>query len=241
MLGFLQSVWNWEVAPIPICTALLLYFVPIYWRKYRSDVYTPLYFSVYPLAKLNVPLSRYLGQSFIDDYIDNSDAEREKKIIKIKSVFSSILYVVIVPFMLSVIWSFILTREQFILSTIVVLVSVIVRFSQSIINFSRYTMVSRRGLLSFFYACVSFVFFYILLRAHYWIVPLIESKSYWKIVTTVGDFIINDVIISIVIVGGLIPIIISLAFDKKVRQTNIEKNYRSWQEETEEYTNVDSG
>ncbi|WP_415836866.1 hypothetical protein, partial [Paenibacillus glucanolyticus] len=138
MLEFLQSIWNWEIAPIPICTALLLYFVPIYWRKYRSDVYTPLYFSVYPLAKLNVPLSRYLGQSFIDDYIDDSYAEREKKIIKIKSVFSSILYVVIVPFMLSFVWSFILTREQFHLSTIAVLVSVIVRFSQSIINFSRY-------------------------------------------------------------------------------------------------------
>lgn len=162
MLEFLQSIWNWEIAPIPICTTLLLYFVPIYWRKYRSDVYTPLYFSVYPLAKLNVPLSRYLGQSFIDDYIDDSYAEREKKIIKIKSVFSSILYVVIVPFMLSFVWSFILTREQFHLSTIAVLVSVIVRFSQSIINFSRYTMVSRRGLLSFSMRALllfSFIFF----------------------------------------------------------------------------------
>lgn len=232
MLIFLLELWNWEVAPIPICIAILLYFIPVYWRKYRSDVYTPLYFAFYPLSKLNVPLSRYLGQSYIDDYIDDNDAEREKKIIKIKSIFSSMFYVILIPFFLAFTWSFFLIESQFILSSLIILISVIIMFTKSVIRFN--TVSSRRGLLSFFYAGVIFVFFYILFRAHYWITPFIEAKEYGGIFINIGDFIIMEGVISLLVVGVLIPIIISLSFDRKVRQSNIE-NQQSWQQSATSY------
>lgn len=74
-----------------------IYFVHVYWREKHSDSYTPLYFSIYPLARLNVPLARYLGQGYFHDYFDDNDAEKEKKVLKIKSIYSAITHVIITP------------------------------------------------------------------------------------------------------------------------------------------------
>lgn len=223
MIDLFYTIWNWDIAPFPVLVALLIYFVPIYWRKYKSNVYTPLYFSVYPLAKLNIPLSRYLAQSYIDDYFDDNDAEREKKLLKVKSIYSTIFYVIVLPFFLSIIWSIFLTKEQFYTSVVIVLVSIILRFTSSVIRFDRFTRTSRKGLLSFFYSIVLFVFFYILIRVHLWFLPFYERKDFSMIITTIGDFILMNVIISILLVGILIPIIITIVFDKNVRDTNVEQ------------------
>lgn len=231
-MEILKSIWEWTIAPVPLIVALSFYFIPIYWRRYKSNIYTPIYFSIYPLAKLNVPLAAYLGESFIDDYIDDDVAEREKKIIKVKSIFSSVIFVIVIPLLLALVWSFILTEEQFFIATLVVLISVVLRFTSTIRNFNRYTTASsRRGFLSVFYGCVLFVFFYILLRAHIWISPMINSKNYWGIITQFGDFFVIEVMIGVVLVGILIPIIITLVFDKEVRRTNYEQ-YKKWQQES---------
>ena len=223
MFEFLYKIWNWDIAPFPVIIALLIYFMPIYWRKYKSAIYTPLYFSVYPLAKLNVSLSKYLAESYIDDYFDEYDAEREKKILKVKSIYSTMFYVIILPFFLSIIWTTFLSKEQFYTSVTITLVSVFFRFTSSVLRFDWITKTSRKGLLSFFYSIILFVFFFILIRVHLWFLPLYEKKDYEMIITTIGDFILKDIIISIFLVGLLIPIIITLLFDKKVRDANVEK------------------
>lgn len=222
MVDLFSNIWNWNIEPIPIIIALSIYFVPVVYRKYKSDVYTPLYFSVYPLARLNVPLSRYLGPSFVDDYIEDNDVDREKKILNIKSFFSTVLYVILIPFFLSITWTLFLTKEQFVISACAILVSIILRFTLSVINFKSYTRVSRQGLLSFFYSFVIIIFFYILIRVHYWIFPYFSSRDYGTIAKTFGDLIILDVVVSVLIVGVLVPIIVSIIFNRKAREATNE-------------------
>ncbi|WP_156951086.1 hypothetical protein [Saccharibacillus sacchari] len=217
-------IWNFTIKPIPIILALLIYFIPLYWMKYKRDIYTPIYFAVYPLANLNISLSQYLGESIVDDYIDDEVVEREKKIIRIKSMLFSIFYVMILPFILALIWTFFLDNNQFLLATLILFGIILFKFIKSITHFRDFVMSSRRGILIFFYTVVSFAFFYILYRTHLWVSPLIENKEYESIITTIGDFLILNVILTFLIIGIAIPITISLVFDNRVRRAKHEEH-----------------
>ncbi|MCR2805948.1 hypothetical protein [Paenibacillus soyae] len=217
-----STIWNWQIEPLPILISLLVYFLPVIWREKRSDAYTPLYFSIYPLAKLNVPLSRYLGKSYLYDYFDEEDAEKEKKVMKIKSVYSAIIFVVVTPVFISVIWTLYLTEKQFYIVAAFVLLSILYRFIKSTYFFNHYTYIPRRKLIGTFYFLILLIFSYILIRSHLWISPLLQKKEYLKILTSAGDFILINIVINILLVAIIIPTLISIVFNKDERKKNLE-------------------
>lgn len=73
MLNVLSGVWKWSVEPVPLVIALAIYYIPTIYRRRKRLMYTPLYFLVYPLARLNIDFGKYLGDSPFAEFIENDD------------------------------------------------------------------------------------------------------------------------------------------------------------------------
>lgn len=223
-------VWNWKIEPIPVLLALAFYFIPVNWRSKYSDHYTPIYFAFYPFNKLNLPLSKYLGESFYDEYLDENDAERDRKVIRFKSVYNLGVYLIVTPIILSMCWSFMLTKNQFLLVSIIVSISIIISFIKSTYYSYTFKRIMNYKLLSVYYLMCLFVFIFLLIRIHIWVLPLIDSKNYMKIMTTFGDIFIKDIFVGILLMVILIPLLISKSFNKETRKNNIQEmmEYKSY-------------
>ncbi|MGE5606225.1 MAG: hypothetical protein ACM3YE_11115 [Bacteroidota bacterium] len=225
-MHFFQQVWSWKTEPVPIIVAILLYFIPVTIRKYKKLMYTPMYFSVFPLANLNVDFGNYLGDYYFSEFVENEDeAEQLRKKIILRGIFSTVFDVLIIPAIMGFLWTFFLKKEQFYIALTCLIIILGKNFIQSTVNFSYYddSSGSKKGLLGLFYFFVLGSIATIILYVKSWVEPFIQSGNYIDMVAQLSYILF----IKIFIILGLLTIVTTavtnILLDRKIRRSNIDR------------------
>lgn len=224
-------IWNWKIEPIPVILALIFYHIPSIWRKYKRSVYTPVYFTIPPLARYNKQLSRYIGDSWLGDFIeDDNEAEKLRKKTIVISWFSFAIDIMLVPTVFSIIFGLILSKEQFYTSVSIICLITVFRFIKSYKNFYKYYDVIRNSFKKVLFICYTiclFMIFYAMIKTYQWAEPFITSKNYAGLIFRISDLIYS--FIPNFITTSIFPFILSGLFDPKVRAMRKEQE-RSYAE-----------
>ena len=104
---WVQSLWHWALELLRIIIALVIYFAPVIYRRWKKLVYTPLYFSVYFFTELkdNV-IDEYFGSGVsVSHTQDKGEANTVRNNTAIlTSIASAALDTVILPACVAFIW-----------------------------------------------------------------------------------------------------------------------------------------
>lgn len=210
--------WILDVLSFPVFIALFLYFISLFLiENYRGRL-SPIYFSIYPLTLLNYPLSKYLGHNQFESYIDDTFAEKEKKLFIMRSTFISVLYMIGFPFCLLLIWRQILTSDQLHFSLVIVIMATTMRFGKTLFRLHVYPGVAHQLYFIVIHFMVTGIIIYFFLRAHFWIDLIDQTRNYLQLV--ISSKILIDVFMTGLIIA-LTPCVIMLTFKKNLRKANL--------------------
>ncbi len=225
MIELFSKIWSWKIEPVPIILALFVYHIPSLWRRYKRCVYTPVYFTIPPLARYNKRLSEYIGDKWLDDFIEDDDeAERLKKKTIIISWFSAIIDIILVPTVFSIVFGLCLSKEQFYTTVSILIVITLFRFAKSYNNFHRHYEIRRDGfkkILFIYYIICLFMIFNAMIKTYQWAEPFIVSKNYVELIFQISDLIYS--FIPNIILTSLLPLVISNLFDPYMRDIRKER------------------
>jgi membrane protein implicated in regulation of membrane protease activity len=227
VITWLQNIWNWTIQPIPLLLALAIYFVPIIYVQWKRYVYTPLYFLVPFIRVQLIDVKHYLGGEFFAPFIqDEDEAEKLRKKTMLTASFSALLHVILIPSLVALIWSFVLSSVQFITALMILLTIRAYQFFISVCNFRHYTIDTPRfkGWLAAFYVVVLCIIALTMLIVWNSVGPFIATKNYVPLIWNTAKWFFWNVIVAGIVVTGFTTWINSLLFDKAIRQSNLNKN-----------------
>ncbi len=228
MPNWFQSLSYWMIELLLLLLALVIYFVPIVYRRWKSFVYTPLYFSVYLLTNLKVgAVDKYVGSDVFAPLIkDENEAEqfRQKTILTVS--VSAILDMVILPACVAFVWLLFLDSTQFTIALVTLLLMQAYRFLTSVRNIHRYASGKPqfRGWVAAFYVIALVTIALAMLRVQRWAAPLLATRDYSQLIWDMADVFWNLVILGIFVTLPTVGIT-TLLLNRKVRQRNLDEHH----------------
>ncbi len=228
MPNWFQSLSYWMIELLLLLLALAIYFVPVVYRRWKSFVYTPLYFSVYLLTYLKVgTVDKYVGSDIFAPLVEDEDeAEKFRKKTILTISVSAVLDMVILPACVAFVWLLFLNSTQFTISLVALLLIQAYRFLTSVRNIHYYTSGKPqfRGWVAAFYVLALVTIALAMLKVQRWAIPLLTTRNYTQLIWDVADVFWNLVILGIFVALPTAGIT-TLLLNRKVRQKNLYEHH----------------
>jgi len=230
MPTWVQSLWYWMIQLLLVLVALGIYFAPVVYRRWKTFVYTPLYFSVYLFTSLKVDtVEKYVGSDVFAPWIEDEDeAEKFRKKTILTVTISAILDMVILPASVAFVWLLFLNSTQFAIALVALMLIQAYRFFTSVLTIHRYTSgkPQSRGWLAAFYVVAWITIAIAMLKVQQWATPLLAARNYTRIMWGVADVFWNFVVTGI-FVALPTALITTLLLNRKVRHRNLDEHLSS--------------
>jgi hypothetical protein len=194
------NVWNYQVRLVPLLMSLALFGVFHLLRKLTRVEYAPSYFAVFPLSKLDFQLSKYFGEYYGGEYIPAKDRKLNADLF-VKSLISFFLTIFLIPLLVGVLVSFIITPPE-----LLAFLSLLLLWQGMNCAKATYEFYSYRGDKSVFKYLVSFYGVYLLclflfIRYGYRLSYSFASKGDWKGLLSSIESAVVPLIIGTLILG----------------------------------------
>lgn len=174
------SWWTYEVRLLPMLLALGFFSGFQVLRKLTKIEYTPSYFAIFPLSRLEGQLASYFEEFMTGEYLSIEEGRRKNPYLYLKAWASMFLTFLLVPLVSGFVVAFILTPREF-TGFLILLVGVeAVRCLKAIYDFSQYRYEWSIALVYFslFYAAYIFVLWLVLRFSFHFTNPFTENHDY---------------------------------------------------------------
>jgi len=223
-MSTLHLIWNWQIQVAPVLLAVLLVELPAYIQRRARIAYVPIYFAVFPLGELNKDLSVYLGEDYwLGRSVEDDEADEIRKRIIFKSMLSMALAAIVIPLFAGFVSAFFLIGNTLTQFVIVALGLKGYRIAKAVRDFPQHAngTVRNRLLLTGIYLLYLGVFAQMIVTAHKWTRPFVESGDWAALISNLSNLIFTKVTVQAIILALLSAAFVSLIADKKLRRENL--------------------